>query len=787
MNRVILLAVVALWGGFSHGRAVSDAEYVKSLQPRCLTARRIETFDQAATLKYMRANQVDLNEKAKFGLCECFVRPSTEIAYDVARDAKDVLHVTLYFQDIGKGPGAGDQNSIEIAFAPYGDLHAFIQCGITGRDHWVNSFWPFRDGRKDLSRQFERDVTISMHDEPMRELTERMVTFHVPVADIAAPESKGLVGFNMMRVNLTAGESATWNPTCGAAFPDASGFGFLRLDENAPQPAALPRAKPLDGKVQLQVEYDWPDEMVGGPYTYEAIRDELAFLRRHGVGRVYWIDYPAFNNCDGTESDKFPFATHSVIYKHAVETKKLLKGEDPMFVACRCAHELGMEFFTTIKPYDLFNDDFCAANGGKYGVRRNPAWTEPAGPKEVRKLTLVRDGDKPFEFDLKAIRVSTSLDNRTYAPATGFTVVEKALDYPNTVWTPAGNQPVAGTHKVRVLEFANLPGPCEYVAFEFPKGDWKFRNYRWELACAETDKGTVHGMCSNLRNKPDKNGIFDLKGVYEFVHDGAAAGWADQTEAIDRFYGFAAGGCFAVRLSTIATREDVLDPTFPEVRQYWLDTFVKRAIKAGADGVDVRVANHRVASDWLAYCYAEPVLKAFRERFGREPGVTAADIEAVRRIRGEGHTRFLLDAGKLLRAAGRKLEHHVEARMKADPSVDAYQGIHYDWKKWIEDGVVDGINLKYLGPFNRFVATEIMPRCQAKGVPVHQIAAYGDPRRNARTWEEDVAGIEQCRLGGVAGFNLYEVWCYLRTTPTGDRMIRGNALMVFEALKPYAR
>ena len=125
--------------------------------------------------------------------------------------------------------------------------------------------------------------------------------------------------------------------------------------------------------------------------------------------------------------------------------------------------------------------------------------------------------------------------------------------------------------------------------------------------------------------------------------------------------------------------------------------------------------------------------------------------------------------------------------MKADPSIDAYQGVHYDWKKWIEDGLVDGINLKYLGPFNRFVVTEIMPRCQAKGIPVHQIAAYGDPRRDARTWEEDVAGIEQCRLGGVAGFNLYEVWCYLRTTPTGDRMIRGNSLMIFEALKPYAK
>ena len=790
MNRLSSLVVLsALAAGCSCdcGKTAAEAEYVKSIQPRCLTARQVETFDQGELLRHLRAHQADLNEQTKFGLCETFIRPSTEIAFDVARDGKDVLHVSLYFHDLGKGPGAGDKNSIEIAFAPYGDVHAFIQCGITGKDHWVNSFWPFRDGRADLSRRFERDIKITTHDEPMRELTERLVTFHIPVADIAAPEAKGLVGFNMMRVNCTAGENATWNPTCGAAFPDASGFGFLRLDESAPHPAELPRAKPLKGKVQLQVEYDWPDEMVGGPYTFEAIRDELAFLKRHGVGRVYWIDYPAFNNCDGTETDKFPFATHSVIYKHAVETKKLLNGEDPMFVACRCAHELGMEFYTTIKPYDLFNDDFCVQNGKKYGVRRNPKWTTPEGPKTVSKLLLVRDGDQPFEFDPKAVKVSTSLDNKTYAPAPGAMLAERAMDYPNTVWTPAGNQPVGGTHKVRVLEVTNLPGPCEYVAFEFPKGDWKFRNYRWELVSAETDCGPVRGMCSNLRNRQDANGIVVRKGVYEFIHDGAAAGWSDQTEAIDRFYGFTGGGHFAVRLSDIATREDMLEPTFPEVRQYWLDTFVKRAIVAGVDGVDVRIANHRVASDWLAYCYAEPVLKEFKARYGREPRVSAEDIEAVRRIRGEGHTQFLVEARRLLHAVGKRLEHHIEARMKADPSIDAYQGVHYDWKRWIDEQIVDGVNLKYLGPFNRFVATEVMPRCQAKGVSVHQIAAYGDPRREARTWEMDVAGMEQCRLGGVAGFNLYEVWCYLRTTPTCDRMIRGNALMVFEALKPYAK
>lgn len=788
-GRALLAGLVALCGCCPEcGKASADAAAAARLQPRTMTARQVEKFDADATLRYFRENQIELNEKAGFGFCENFVRPSTEIAYDVQRDAEDVLHVSLYYHDLGKGEGAGDRNSIEVAFAPYGDCGAYVQCGVTATGHWVSHYWPFHDGRVNLARKFEADVSLTFHAEPMRELTERLVTFHVPVADVCAAEAKGLVGFNMMRVNLTSGENATWNPTCGAAFPDASGFGFLKLDEGAPEPKPLPAAKPLAGKVQLQVEYDWPDEMVGGPYSPESLRDELAFLKRHGVGRVYWIDYPAFNDCDGDDVHlRFPFAANESITRNARETKKLMKGEDPMFAACRFAHELGMEFFTTIKPYDLFNDAFVREHGAEYGVRRNPKWTDPQGPKTVRKLVLAREGDRPFEFDLDEVKVTVSSDNRTYVPAEGATLAEKALEYPNAEWTPAGNRLLEGTHPVRALEVTGITGKWEYVAFEFPAGKWDFRNYRYELVTVETDSGPVRGMCSNLRNRPNRDGVFDLKGVFEFIHDGAAAGWADLTEAIDRKYGFGAGGRFAVKLSEIATRGDMLEPTFPEVRKYWLDVFVKRAIEAGADGVDVRIANHRVASDWLAYGYAEPVLAAFRERCNREPQPVDEDFETVRRIRGEGHTQFLREAAAMLHAKGRKLEHHLEARMKQSPAVDAYQGVHHDWRRWLDEGIVDGLNLKYLGPFNRFVQGEVMPLAQAKGVPVHQIAAYGDPRRNPRTWEEDVAGIEQCRLGGVAGFNLYETWCYLRTTPTADRMIRGGALQIFQALRPYAK
>jgi len=768
-------------------KASDEAELAARAEPRCLTARRVASFDGAATLRHFRAHHTDLAARENFVLLDGLGEPESWTCWDVQRDAKDVLHVALYYVDSAPGKGVGAGDSVEVAFAPYGDTGAFVQAGASGETLWFNEYWPYRDGRVNLARRFARELSVTF---PCgnAQAGERMVVFHVPVAAVSAPESKGLVGFNMMRCSAPRGENATWNPTCGVPFPDASGFGFLRLDEAAPRPAPVPRAKPLAGKVRLQVEYDWPDEMCGGPYSPEALKDEFRLLKSMGVGRLYWIDYPGFfrfGEKDGRPC--FPFHHRRHVEETAEKTFALFHNEDVMFAACRFAHELGMEFYVTIKPYDQFKTDIDREGLRRYGFRRNPAWTQPAGPKEVTRLVLARDGERPIEFDPKAIRVLTSVDNRTYAPAPDVRVEEQVEDYLNTEWTPAGNRPTGGTHKVRTLSFTNLPRPCEYVAFEFPKdGGWTFRNLRYELVAAESAKGPIRCMCTALRSA-SVGTVIGTSGVYEFVFDGAVAGWMDTTEAMDREYGFSAGGSFAVRLSEIAVREDILDPTFPEVRRFWNDFYVRRAIKAGVDGVDVRVANHCVAADWLASCYAEPVLAAFRAKYGREPACTPADYEAVRRIRGEGHTAFLREAAALLHAKGLKLEAHVEARMKAAPSVDAYQGIHFDWATWIDEKIVDGINLKYLGPFNRFVAAELMPRAQRNGIEVSQISATIGTQYEARAAEENASAMELCRLGGVGGYTLYEAWCHLRTLPSGDRTAVGSALQILKALRPLAR
>lgn len=792
-----VLAAVAAFALAARADRAADASLLARMEPRTATARRVASFDAEELKGVFRERASQRAQEESFVLCGTAAVPTSEIDWDVCRDAEDVLHVTLYFLDYRKGPGAGNENSVEIGFSPYADCYTLLQAGVTGTNMWTNDFWPYKDGRANLAERFIRSckVTFLTDDQGLRGVTERLVTFHVPVSAVAAPEAKGLVGFNLMRANLATKENAVWNATGGAAFSDASGFGYLRLDENAPEPTILAPERPLAGKPRIFIEYDWPDEMVNGPYSEAALRAELELLKRQNVSRLYWIDYPDFYAACKRPDIEARVARPDCpqMLKNSYATFKAMKGEDSTFVACRLAHELGLEFFVTVKPYDLFDDEFCKKTGDKYLVRTNPKWADPKGPKTVRALRLVKAGDGPLGFDPKAVRISTSADNRTYAAVTGWTVEERVEDLPNGFWTPAGKKQTDGTHKVRVLEFSGIPGACNYVAIEFPKGGWRFENVRHELFACDTDRGPVRGSLTTRR----KGGVTcmdsvssaptDRPPVFEFEGSNAPV-WGDETEFIDRTFGFGGGAKLGLALEERTTRSWMLEACFPEVRRYWMDFFVKRAVDMGADGVDVRAANHKDAPSWLSYSYAEPVLEAFRKRFGREPdGQSVSDLEQVRKIRGEGFTQFLREAGALLHQNGMKLEAHVEATMKAPPSVFGYQGIHFDWNTWISKKIVDGINLKYLGPFNRFVRSEIMPRARAARIPVHQIAAIGDPRSHWRTADESVSAMELCRLGGVEALNLYETLVYLRTYPTGENQIRGCALQVLKALKPLAR
>ncbi len=744
--------------------------------PRVCTARRVAAFDKQAVLDRLFAGE---GVESDFQIVEQVARPSAESSFDVCTDG-EALFVSVLLWESGSSystapqavPDAGlGNNGVEVLFAPCVDGYGFLQFGAgPGNGTWFNHHWPYHDDRPDLVARPQ--WSCETHFEKMGEDRVWAAFFRFPLAAITVPGSDGTIGFNVMRVQLRTGEASAWSHAGGNGFCDFTSLGWLRLTASAPRPAPSPLCKlPAVGGYQLQTTYDFPDEMVGGPYTPDVMRRELRFLKAHGVGRVYWIDYPGTVEAVRLRTPGAP------IYRAANYDRTIKAcGGDPMPVACRIAHEEGIQFFTTIKPYDLWAGDAGVTSMPQCAFRRNPAWTVPYTGQAVETIDLYADNDAPLPFAAEGIRLYASADNTAYEPVPEATVAEAVVERPRTRWSPAGKRPAGGTERVRRLRISTGGRRCRYWAVAFPAAaaPGTFGNQDYLLAEAS---GGLPATFAAARGGRD----FRTAG-FDFYHDGSAAGWADSSEGTLKRRTLPAGGVFGLRLGHEPYLAGMLEPGFDEVRRYWLDTFVRRAVAAGADGVDVRIAHHHCCVEWLSYAYAEPVLRAFRGRFGRDPGATASDLEAVRRIRGEFHTQFLREAKSVLAAAGRKLEAHVEARMKTPPAHDTFTQIHWDWATWIDEGIIDGVNLKYLGPLNRWVHREIVPRARRRGIPVHVVDAVGDPRSQPRTPEWAAEMQAMVRAGGLNGLNLYEIWVYLRTTPRGEWFARGCGRAVFAAL-----
>ena len=713
------------------------------LQTRTCRPLRIDHFDRAAAEARLFAED---GTHGDFRIVEQIARPSNETRFLVAIDGT-ILHVSII--TFAAGRGNTDPPGFAILIAPRGDQLGYQQYGIgPAEERWVNHFWPYLD---ELAPSPE--IQAEIHTIDLGPDRAWICHAHIPLPAAAR------VGFNVMRIDSRLAECAAWNTCSGAGFPDATSAGWLCLGETAAAPAP---ALVGTGPVALHATYDWPDNMVGGPYTREAVQQELRFLKDHGVTRLYFIDYPGPDYRLDAQGQAHYRATHDAL------------GPDIMVAICELAHDLGLEFYTVAKPYDLPRGDadvsFATAHP-ELSFRRNPEWTVPWDARPIHQLTLYADNADPLSFDPQDIRLYQSADNRAYTQLT-CTVRDDVVTRPRHHHSPAGKRPDESRESVRRLLIDHTAITERYVAIHVPAAAAAGRFGNREFLLAEA--ALPIELARRSRSDWQREGF-----VYE--QDTHAAVWSDQDDECLKRRDLPAGSVIGLRLGHESHLHGMLDPGHSAVRDHWLQRWIHRAVAAGVDGVDIRIAHHHLCTDWSAFAYAQPVIDRFRETEGRSP--TPGDHARIQAIRGAFHHQFLREAKAILAPAGLKLEAHVEARMKVPASHRAYTGIHWDPAAWIDDGVLDGINLKYVGPANPWLQSEILPRARRAGIPVHAIAAIGDPRTQPRTPEWTREWIDLCQAGGVDALNLYELWVYLRTTPAGSWLPRGCSRAIFEALK----
>ena len=217
---------------------------------------------------------------------------------------------------------------------------------------------------------------------------------------------------------------------------------------------------------------------------------------------------------------------------------------------------------------------------------------------------------------------------------------------------------------------------------------------------------------------------------------------------------------------------------YPDVRRWLLD-IVQYELDAGCDGVDIRVESHTQNMDLENYGFGQPVVDAFRNRYGVDITRESFDRGAWRELRGEHFDVFLKDASDLVRSYGKEQWIHLTGYpgMDREPRQPSLHQMYWNWRKWLTEGWVDVVNFKRfqlrgLSPgqqqeIDRFYH-KALDVCRELGL---RMACTPNPRyegmRERDFVDMELRNIHRIARDGFEVYNFYEGCTYIRLTEHG--------------------
>jgi hypothetical protein len=556
----------------------------------------------------------------------------------------------------------------------------------------------------------------------------------------------------------------------------------------------------------LEVNVDLPDDLLYAAFDRSMFDQMFAEFRRWGVRRCHWIYYGGvrngwWNSCVRDISDRN--------YQRTVENV----GDD-FAAAVRTAHAHGIELHGLIKPFDMgffesYGEGTAGARtkgkldriGGPIGwiadfpaqhrelmMSRQPGVFGPAENEVFTRIDLVKGDDSPAVFTVNDLQLWVSDDNATYRPHDGEITREEVVeDYPVWEHTSSGGRRTGESRRSRVMRLGGLSLKCKYFALTIDSRACSFVNDLINLVHVFGEQGEERRLTYGVMRREA-----DITVEHAWIVDHNPDFWKSGIE-FDRFPGTPSAvfpGFDAIRarhaldggdgVLAIARGKDrdpvaMLSPAFPEVRQWWL-SWVRDCLEAGADGVELRVRNHHSPHAWAEFGFEQPIVDAFRERYGVDLLSTDDfDKAAWRRLRGEAYTEFYREARQLAQSYGKPLGLHISPTLAMAPDQGAPMEIHCDWRRWLEEGLADSITMKEIWPRTR-LAEEVMAYTRPRGLPV-VFCPYANNLWNVAGGEAVVADwIRLAREGGFDGYQFYECSAVVRATPEGRIVMEQPAL-----------
>lgn len=113
-------------------------------------------------------------------------------------------------------------------------------------------------------------------------------------------------------------------------------------------------------------------------------------------------------------------------------------------------------------------------------------------------------------------------------------------------------------------------------------------------------------------------------------------------------------------------------------------------------GIEVLFVDFWRTGAWSpAYEYVEPVVAAYRKKYGAEPPEDAKDLRWCRHV-SDYVTHFLRRLRERLKASGRKIELAVGIPDIAPLSDEPLVRSAADWRRWIDEGLIDTLVINFV-------------------------------------------------------------------------------------------
>ncbi|MCE9590024.1 MAG: hypothetical protein K8S99_05825 [Planctomycetes bacterium] len=535
----------------------------------------------------------------------------------------------------------------------------------------------------------------------------------------------------------------------------------------------------------LSLTYDPPDNLHATHYTPQRLDRDFAAWREQGIQRVQWIDYSNWPS--------FYWAGEFGAFWGKQYTRTFKECGNFLRAAVVSAHRQGLEFHTNLKTFDIgmnfatvskpFRNssawdkldnayssvvpEIAAARGATFHA--NPAWqSKPNMP--VTRIVVYSDVEVPA-IKPGAVKVFVSSNNRRYTPLRA-TVRTGAVQRRHQRWTPVGNVDDTGTAKNWYIEITGIKTNKPYLAIKIDGKKFEF----WQ-------RGFMFAEAFDADGRPCVTTPATSGGLERgFSFWKGWQGWNNQTEAVIQRRSWASDGIGLI-FDEADSMPTLLEPAHAQARAIWLGR-VRGHLAAGVDGVSIRTyCHHNGPMHYLKYAFAQPVLEAFRGLYGRDPRLDDADYEKIRNIRGDFYTQFIADASRLVRTKGKKFSVEVESGVEVPSSLNVRMQLPLQWRRWITDGLLDEIRVKWFSPWSVFVHEEILPLARRHGVPVHVVSRCMHQGLGHRFNEIAAQLTADTVRSGFTGYEWYEQNNFMELTQTGHPLFKGPVSAYFATVR----